>query len=305
MVKEKNYLSSTLEKFNIDTLADLTVLDLITLELLSKKKEPTVRYSLYIEIKEFFKNKKDIATSSFYNNLSNLKKKGFISFSRSEVKKNKTDLIETTPLAKNAIKSVNNYFMSALVHLANVGNEQILELMGEDHFEKGLVVSMSDFLNLDLFPFLVGIVDKLYILTKEEVFRDLLALGFKNFELSKIDNGIIREPENFFDISVIPFYFRNPENYEITRIELLKELIRVTKSESWIVIASRAKLPKTQNYFANEVLRIYGESLENRTFTVEVFRDDMKKAGLMEIKTLEYQGMLAAIGKKPLNKNSK
>ncbi|TFG29965.1 MAG: hypothetical protein EU532_02065 [Promethearchaeota archaeon] len=305
MVKEKNYLSSTLEKFNIDAFADLTILDLITLELLLKKQEPIIRYSLYVEIKEFFKENKDIPTSSFYNNLINLNKKGFISFSHSKDKKIKTDLIEATQLAKDAIKSVNSYFMSALVHNANIGNEQVLELMGQDHFEKGLMVSMSDFLNLDLFPFLSKKVDKLYILTRKEVYKDLIELGFQNFELSKIDDGNIREPENFFDVSIIPFYFRNPENYRITRTKLLKELIRVTKPDGWIVISSRAKLPTTQNYFANEVLRIYGEALDNRTFTINELQQDMKKAGIKEIKTLEYQGMVAAIGKKSLKLNSK
>jgi DNA-binding PadR family transcriptional regulator len=87
MDSENRYLSSTIEKFNIDTLVDLSILDLITLELLIKKREPVVRYSLYVEVEEFFKESKEIPSSSFYNNLLNLEKKGFIAFSSSKNKK--------------------------------------------------------------------------------------------------------------------------------------------------------------------------------------------------------------------------
>ncbi len=297
MYEENEYLLSTMEKFNIDSLVDLSILDLITLQLLLRKQKPVIRYSLYVEVREFFKDIKDIPSSSFYNVLKKLRKRGFIIFRHNENKKKK---IEATPSAEAAIKSVNSYFMSALVHNSNVGNEQILKEMGVSNWGKILILSMSDFMNLDLFPFLIEHSDKIYIVTKESVFKDLCKIGIKNIELSKIENGVIREPDNFFDASSIPFYFKKPRNYGTTRIELLKELVRVTKPRGLVVIASRAKPPKTNNFFANEAIRIYSETIRDRIFTEQELRQDMEEAGLVEIKTLEHQGIVAAIGKKPV-----
>lgn len=296
--KENNYQSLRNKKFKIDILADLSIVDLITLELLLKKHIPVVRYSLYVEVKQFFADYKKIFTSSFYKNLKDLEKKGLISFNRSKNHKDWVENIEATPLAEAAIKGINQYFMSAVAHNSNIANEEILAKLDKKYYDKLLIVSINDYLNLDLFPFLMKNFNSIYIITRKDVYQDLQEIGIKNIKRSNIEDCIIREPNDFFDVTAIPFYFKKPYNYDMTRVEILKELRRTTKPGGWTIISSRSKLPETNNYFANEILKLYREAVKERIFTEQEFREDLQKAGYSHIETFKHNGVVAGVARK-------
>jgi len=295
---EQNYQALRNKKFKFDILADLSIVDLITLELLLKKQFPVVRYSLYVEVKQFFADYKKIFTSSFYKNLKNLEKKGLISFNRSKKNKDWVENIEATPLAEAAITGINQYFMSAVAHNSNIANEEILAKLDKQYYDKLLIVSINDYLNLDLFPFLMKNFNTIYIVTEKDVYQDLKDIGIKNIKRSQIEDGVIRESNDFFDITAIPFYFRKPYNYNMSRIEILKELRRTAKPEGWTIISSRSTLPETDNYFANEILKLYGVAVKERIFTEQEFQEDLQNAGYSNIETFIHNGVVAGIARK-------
>lgn len=107
---------------------------------------------------------------------------------------------------------------------------------------------------------------------------------------------MIREPNDVFDLVAFSGYCKNPDLYDMTRIELLKEVVRVTKIGGVIILTARANMPETQNFFANKLLRSYSESVNERTFSEKELSEDLINAGLTKYEIFNYEGMLTGIG---------
>ena len=117
---------------NIGDFASFSIVEIITLQTLLRHTEPIKRYALYLEInqlvhplvynskiseseKEYekFLQKSMISTSSFYNSLNTLNKKGLINFNKS--KKGKVDTIEATEVTNVALKAIRQFFLRIMV----------------------------------------------------------------------------------------------------------------------------------------------------------------------------------------------
>ena len=112
---------------------------------------PLVRYALYVEVTQFLKEKKELSTSSFYNSLANLERKGYVKFNKDS--SSKRVMVEATEGASAVIDSIFNYFIrNGLIN----ENKFIMELsgmiqkkMGRMSSETVLLVMMDEFLNIN------------------------------------------------------------------------------------------------------------------------------------------------------------
>jgi ubiquinone/menaquinone biosynthesis C-methylase UbiE len=105
-------------------------------------------------------------------------------------------------------------------------------------------------------------------------------------------------PDNDFDGVIVPVYKQNPKFFGLSRREILTEIKRVCKPDSLIVLVSVMDMPVTNdNFFMNELIKIYNMALNNRIFTKEQLKKDMQAVNLKDINLLNHQGLLIGIGK--------
>lgn len=287
-------------KKKIKEYLDLSIAELIILQLLSRYQMPFVRYSLYLELNQFIQNsdEKAISVSSFYNSLKNLEKRGII---KSNIRNDgKARTIEPNQRTKSIVEMI----MQNLLKISTINIydfqyeilEKILDKIGLNHFNTLLTTFFFEYIDLRLFHEYVKIADEVSILTKNETYDVLIKMGLEGIRKASIYNGIIREPNDFFDIIILPFYFYNPDFLEMKKINILKESIRVTKKNGIIILTAMSPLPKTQNFFADELIRLYNEFNAYKEITQEEMSNDMIEAGFTKIDIFNHRGILIGIG---------
>ncbi len=301
---------------NIGDFASFSIVEIITLQTLLRHREPIKRYALYLEVnqlvhpfiynsktseseKEYEKFlQKSLSTSSFYNSLNTLNKKGLIIFNKS--KKDKVDTIEATEETNVALNAIRQFFLKIMVsdyeYLIDM-SETILGKIGLKRVNTLLTVWLSELVDVNLITYFTKVADEISILSRSELHKDLIKIGLESINYSRIHNNIIREPNDFFDVVAVPSYRRNPDFFGLSRIDLLKELVRVTKKDGVIVMTGRKELPTTQNFYANELLAEYNKAVSERIFSEEELKQDMNEAGLTRIEVFDYQGLIVTIGK--------
>jgi hypothetical protein len=87
------------------------------------------------------------------------------------------------------------------------------------------------------------------------------------------------------------------------RIDVLKELYRILKSNGMIILVCKAEFKTTNDIAADELLNIYRDSISDTIFNMKELKDDLELGGFDEVEIFPYKGMLVALGfkKKPNN----
>ncbi|TFF63557.1 MAG: hypothetical protein EU521_01185 [Promethearchaeota archaeon] len=308
------------------------MVEIITLDALIRYGQPIVRHSLYVIVNEYIKNERinlsrlkdkkdlaenekkfydylddkykrnsDLSTSSFYNNLSNLEKRGFIKFN--ENKKGKVETVESTQLTKQVIKYLLQFFMdcSAIPDLPEFDRglaKQIQEKSDRTRIENLLVIWFQRHVSLRLINFLGDYADETFILSKIEDYNEYNTKELEKVHFTKILKKKIREPDKIFEAVILPVYEKNIEFYNMNRIGVLKEIERVLKPNGFIVIVCKAEFKKTDDISADELLNIYRESISDTIFKREELKTDLEQAGFNSIEIFNYNGMLVGFAKK-------
>ncbi len=311
------------DKFNykIQEFADLSILELVTLQLLSRHQEPIVRHSLFLEVQQFFlkdqnnnlkadisisdseqkfinftQNRNPISTSSFYNNLNNLAKKGLLSFKDS----GNIRLIEANELTKLVENVVFQHFfrtrMPFEVDSMIESSTEILKTIGKAKFDSFLLIWLYDNADLPFFRLLTSATDYLFILCNEELFNSTINNSVDNIKYTKVFNGLIREPDDVFEFTFISYIDKKSGFFGINRSILLKEAIRVTKKGGHVVLTNYSELPLTENYVTNNLIQIYNTINKYQISNKKQLEEDMRKAGLDRITILEVKGFIFGIG---------
>ncbi|MBN1801013.1 MAG: hypothetical protein JW891_05860 [Candidatus Lokiarchaeota archaeon] len=322
--------------YGISDFADLSIAEVIILEFLARYTNSVIRHELFTQVRQFIEYQEDFTplrrlnkeseekrkfynyvqksktygTSSFYNSLKNLEKRGLLKFNHEENKKRPQ--IEPTLFTNYIPKLLMKFLINNLV-LNEKSNKMkpqaglFLDVMHE--FKKSgklspskrvLSIWFSEFIVFSIIEQIAEHVDMLYILPKNESKVDISLLSKEKIKLSKLDNRKIYAPENEFDAVIVPVYKKNPKFFGMDRIELLEEIKRVTKPKGLICLISMADLPLTENQYANELIKLYKVLINNRLFTHEEMESDLVNGGLMEVKISEKDGLLigTALNKK-------
>ncbi|MHA1291546.1 MAG: hypothetical protein ACTSQJ_02630 [Promethearchaeota archaeon] len=310
----------------ISDFADLSIAEIIALEFLVRYAEPVVRHTLYTEVKQFLEykeknpfekekrinseiakkfydfinTKKHFSTSSFYNSLSNLAEKGLLKINQN--KKGKKSFIEPTPYTQYVPKLllkflINNNIMDSAEYREDFSKD-FLEKIGNRKFERILSIWFSEYEVLSIVKQLIKYADEVCIVSKND------QNGKNKAKINKIRyismyNQQISIPENTFDGVIVPVYKPNPKFYNMTRNEILTEIVRVCKPKGLIILVAVANIPLSNNFFMNELIKLYNLALNNRIFTENQLKLDMSGVGLINVKIYQHQGLLIGIGQNP------
>ncbi|MEJ2277627.1 MAG: hypothetical protein P8Y70_07745 [Candidatus Lokiarchaeota archaeon] len=310
---------------------DLSMVEIITMDALVRYGGPIVRHSLYVIVNEYIKNERinltgfkdkkslseyeekffeyldnkyeknsDLSTSSFYNNLTNLEKRGFIKFNEND--KGRVETVEPTHLTKQVIMYLLQFFMdcSAIPDLPEFDSglaEEIQKRSERTKLNNLLVMWFERHVSLRLIKFLKSYAEEIFVLSKIEDYNEYAVKELENIHFSRIFKKLIREPDNMLEAAIIPVYEKNIEFFDMNRIEVLNELHRILKPNGMVIIVCKAEFKRTRDITADELLNIYRESISDTIFNIDELREDLEKAQFTDIDIFNYKGMLIGFAK--------
>jgi hypothetical protein len=321
MTQEDNNFDKYAAFHNIAEFSDLSIAEIIALLFLGRYKDPVVRHTLYTEIRQLiefkendpYKNERDTTeesskrffeaineekkyySSSFYNSLKNLYEKGLLRINKKE--KGTKSTIVPTPYTQFVPKLllkflINNNIMDSPEFFL----KEIMKKIGNQKFGKVLSVWFSEYEVLSIVKQLSKFATEVYILSKNVSNGDLNKSDMNNTtHIEMIGKQQFSTPNMFFDGVLIPVYKKNPKFFAMSRQEILSEVKRVCKEEGLIGLVAIAPVPLTDNFFMNELIKLYNLALHNRIFTEEELTKDMKDAGLKNIKIYPHKGLLIGV----------
>jgi len=287
-------------KFLINDFTNLSLLEVITLQMLQRHTKSVVRHTLYLEVNhfleteeykaklaqgkisgseakylEFLKEQKKISTSSFYNNLQNLESQGLLSFVKN--KKGKVIAVKSNENTPEALKTIETHFLRTSMGLNYEdllkGAQKLLKLIGKNNFTSILLIWLYEYVDNVLFKFLSSISESCFIVCYEELYNNSIKNNFPNFIYSEIYKDQIREPDNAFDLVVFMFMYVDKSIIGLTREEFLAEAVRVTEEGGNVVLANLAELPLTENKRTNELIRRYNNANQHQISNAQEFED--------------------------------
>lgn len=334
LMTKPNEEVSLMDTISIKHIVNLSIVDMIMLQLLLKHEKPIVRHILYNEIsqfltrekkkvvksvkfdnrspgakefKELLENDKKLSTSSFYNSLKNLEGKGLVKSNKDG--KNKIVSVEATQYTEILINTISKHVIRfGLIEseksknlpfiLREIIKKETAKQEGINKLETTLYISFSDFINPKCIQVLFNATNNLFVLLREEIAENIPKFGLK-IQTTSIFNKTIREPDNFFDTVVIPYQFKKTDLKDITKEIILKEAFRIVKENGLVFIYGYTDLPDIEhallNVFINWVKNVYTDI---ETSSEEKFKKDLINAGAKETKVFVYKGHLFGIGRK-------
>ncbi|MHA2430993.1 MAG: hypothetical protein ACXACC_08170 [Promethearchaeota archaeon] len=326
---------TTMDSISIKHIVNLSIVDMVMLQLLLKHEKPVVRHILYNEISQFltretqkvaksikfendspgskeFKNllekDKKFSTSSFYNSLKNLEAKGLVKSNKDgndkiiSVEANQYTEILINTISKHVIRfglieAEKNKFFPKIIK--DVIEKEIFKPKEISKFGTTLYISFSDFINTKCIKLLFQASDTLFVLLKKEAFENISKMGLENIKNTTIFNKMIREPDNFFEAVFLPYPFETPDLKGVTKEDILKEAFRIIKKDGIVLIHGYSDLPNIEH----ALLSIFIKWVKNVYTDIESssersFKEELLNAGAKETKVFEYKGHLFGIGKK-------
>ena len=301
---EKNSKTS-LNGLSIRTIANLSIIEVTSLQILLQYHKPIVRYSLFEEINNYLNqdsiegDKTFLSTPSFYNSLTNLEAINLITFNYDE--KGKVTTIEATPLALNAIDLIYQ-------NLMRIRAVDVMDIVknASTHIEKrnprnltsnlAFVVFPYHFLNYKILEYLSNQFDEVFLISKEETLKSFHSAGIVNITYSNIHNKQIYAPNDSFSEATIVSYSKNIDFFGMTRKEVLKDIIRIVKPGGIVTVVVRSQFEQSKNFIVNEFVNLFRKSIIDLIFTEEELKKELTEAGLLSLDIRDYNGILVGIG---------
>ena len=330
---DQNIKNPPMDSFSIKDIVNLSIVDMIMLQLLLKHTKPVVRHILYNEIsqflttekqkvvkstkfndipagakkfQDFLQTNKKFSSSSLYYSLKNLEGKGLVKFNYD--KNDKVESVEATQYTEILINTIlkhvikfglieaeQNKFLPGIIK--EVVEEKALTNFKDKKFGTMLYIWFSNFINAKCINLFSTITKNLFILSNIEAFENVSKLGLKNIQNTSIFNNTIRESDNFFDGVIIPYHFRNTNFENVSKEIILEEAFRIVKENGVVIIHSYTKLPEIDHaffdIFTKWVRNIYTDI---KFYSEEEFKDELLKTGAKKVEVFVYKGHLFGIG---------
>ena len=322
--------SSSMGSISIKDIVNLSIVDMVMLQLLLKHEKPVVRHILYNEILQFltrekrkvakstkFENgpvgaeefqkflnmPKKFSSSSLYYSLDNLESKGLVKYNYDDRKR--VESVEATLYTEILIDTI----LKHIIKFGLIEAEQSKDLPGiikevveekeNKHFDTMLYIWFSNFINAKCINTFSTITDNLFVLSKKEAFENVSKLGLKNVQNSSVFNNTIRESDNFFDGVIVPYHFRTANLDGIDKRYILKEAFRIIKNSGIVIIHGYTKIPDIDHAFFNIFTKWVNDIYKDIVFfTEEEFRNELIAAGAKDTNVYVYKGHLFGVGNK-------
>jgi len=311
--------------FSFSDFVDLSLIEILTLQFLLRHSEPVVRHTLYLEVNQFLqseettsevlekenlagsksmystllKNKSQLSTSSFYNSLKNLEKKGLVDYKLN--KKGKIESIKAKELTHAAIDVIRKHFLRMGLIIDNKivfeSAQEVFKEIGQDHFNNVLLIWPHEHLTFVLLQFLTKISNSSFILCKKELFKNIIQNRITGINFVQMYNKMIREPNDIFDFILFFFVDIEKKLFGLSRYDLLKESARVAKKNGGVVIVMNFReLPFTDNEMTNQLINMYHQANIHQISNSQKLKKEMEKVGFSKIKIVEHKGLIFGLG---------
>jgi len=310
--------------FHLKNYFDLSILDLLTLEILLNQKGPIKRHSLYKEVNHFILYREDrillkspslngnlmnlinknikeikaISTSSFYNNLNQLEKKGLLKYT---IKNKKIKTVEKTGITFYLIKTIFYNLLQTIISNVSTIPEGAANFIREkyklDDFDSLLLILIDEFQEIES-EYIFRRTKNLTILTNKPRYKNIFKSN-NNLTFTHIEKGIIREPEDFFSGIYVGRFQKNMNFHDISLDNLVKEAIRVLKPRGYIIFSTPLIVEPIDNLIIDVLINFYNELNSNLIFKENELRNILESNGINDIHFFNYSGNLITIGFKP------
>jgi hypothetical protein len=175
--------------------------------------------------------------------------------------------------------------------------EKIKAKINPSKIDNLLIISVRNNLELNLLKFFKEQSNKSYILAKPLILDRLGSIDIGEFEISEINDKMIREPNNIFDSVVILDYCKNPNFFGLSRKDVIKECNRVVKEGGFIIILGKTKAEFNKNFYANKFLEYYNYLFLKRgqIFSKKELLNDFQVINSKNVEIIEEQGLIIGI----------
>jgi DNA-binding PadR family transcriptional regulator len=289
--------SNALSHLSDAKLYELSITDLITLLFLKIRGRKTVRYNLFIDVRNYLNTK--LSTSSFYNSLEKLEGKGLINFERNEKGKVKYVSPQDAEIVSVINLILKNLFLLQLADYPPTYTDlfqHIVRKLQKMEFQNTLSVWLEDYIDSEVISLMAMASTETFVLSKRKIYDERVdKRDFKNIRHSSIFDGKIREPNGVFEAIVLPYYLKTFEFENLTRVNLLAELKRVLRENGSIVLITRKIIPQFKTHSVNESINVITRAIEERFFTQKELQEDLTSAGFRDIDVSEFQGLLIGL----------
>jgi len=332
---KKDEKISPMESISIKDISNLSIIDMVMLQLLLKHDKPIVRHILYNEILRFLTKEKQkvvsstsfneapagakefqkylkkpnkFSSSSLYYSLDNLESYGLVKYNRDE--NNRVISVEATQYTEILINTIlkhvikfglidveQNKFLPKIIK--EVVEEKVLADLQDKKFGTMLYIWFSNIVNAKCISFFSTIANNLFILSNKEAFENVSKLGIENVQYSSLFEKTIRESDNFFDGVIIPYHFKGTSFKDVSKKAILQEAFRIVKENGVVIIHGYTDVPDIDhaflNIFTHWVNNIYTDV---EFYSVEKFKKELLETGAKEVEVFVYKGHLFGIGRK-------
>jgi DNA-binding PadR family transcriptional regulator len=283
------------ETIEVDDILDLEIKDLFVLYIIKRFSQEIIRNTLREEIKSFLGI--EISTSSFYNLLNKLEKKGLIIYNTN------TKRISTTKKAEEVFFEVTKFTLLGQVNFVNLATDIIplvLKKIQKKALNKVLLINFENILDIQLMNLIKQISSELFILVDDNDFKRLKTRGLREeIQQSKFQGGRFREPNEFFD-SVIILGYDCVKNREISLIDtLIEDLKRIIIPGGNVFFVSNTEIESEEDHFLITNMK---NLLENNFHLPYAEKEELLKEieliGLKNIDSVMKSGVIVAWGVK-------
>lgn len=301
MSKEKE----NLDEVTIETVMDLSVTQIIMLQILGQSLRIPVRYALLQDLNDFILDPKhEISPSSFYNSLKKLERLGLLQRTKGSDTAGKKIGLKSTSKAQKAIRLINQLTLPWAVSLNELLGNAIPELIQKvglptEESEKAdnlFILSFDGKMDPNMYRYFQDNWSKeIYFLADDITTKKLKKRGMTGFHQSRFTNKI-REANDFFDACAIYHYQRGKNIYGIEYHELLKEVNRVMKPGGTIVAQTLAPLPKTENIYIDSLAELYSSQPFFYSCKEKDIKQDLREVSFEDVNSMEFKGLIFSWG---------
>ena len=254
----------------LDDILTLNIYQMVILFLMSLQLTETVRYSLLQDINKFIFPGAKLSPSSFYNTLNRLEKLGFIEITNGG--KSRVKSIKGTHKIRQALEIISKYtallsFNPDLIFGEFLPIFETFIKIGQ--VNQVLFIDLDEFFDLGFTTLLKEHSKEFFIVADDESFEKYQNRSSEKIFQSQILNGKIREPDNIFDVVFIADFHLKNDFYGLDEKSLIKEALRVTKTNGQIIILATEELPKTNNLLLDSI----AVNLRNNPFMVAIDKE--------------------------------
>ncbi|MCY3412790.1 MAG: hypothetical protein INQ03_14225 [Candidatus Heimdallarchaeota archaeon] len=281
-------------------LSDLSIQEIITLQILARQPEPLKRYHLYLEVMQFFDHQKKISTSSFYNSLNNMETMGIVQYNLKD--KKKIDTVIILDKGRFLMQSMLNYIISSSFSMEKIEVNFIAEIerrLQAPTLGEVLVIDTSRYVEVQLLQYLASRANTVTVVSLDDYEQDFSQLHLPKFYQTECRAGKIREPDMSYDHIIIPVFTKAPLSGVMSSKELMQEVNRLLKSQGVLITTSFSKFPNTANAFANQILNRFQSILSERVMAADDVQQEFSEITRSKTDIFDVEGMLIGMLWKP------